>query len=59
MPKKQKDIIFTHIETDEEIPPGTREMVEEIYAENLFQMWLKEQSSKAAKDPAPEQHKSD
>ena len=51
-PRKQKEIIFEHIELDEEVPPGTQEMVEEILAKHLFQMWLEERSS--SKPPAVE-----
>lgn len=58
-PRKQKEIIFKHIELDEEIPPGTQELVEEIMAESLFRMWLKEQSSlkqsAEQKNPAQDQ----
>lgn len=36
------EIAFEHIETDEELPQGTQEMVEEILAESLFQLWLAE-----------------
>lgn len=39
---KPSKILFEHVEVDEELPPGTQEMVEEILAENLFQMWLAE-----------------
>jgi hypothetical protein len=50
-PRKTKEIIFTHIEVDEEIPPGTRELCEEFVAESLFQMWLKEQSARFGDKP--------
>lgn len=40
------DIKFTHIETDEPLPAGTQEMVEEIVAEGLFKMWLSEMGAK-------------
>lgn len=36
------EIDFTHIEVEEELPPGTIEKVEGILAESLFRAWLVE-----------------
>ena len=44
-PRKKREIVFKNIEVEEAVPPGTKELVEEIMAESLFQAWLKEQSS--------------
>jgi hypothetical protein len=44
-PRKQKEIVFEHIELDEEVPPGTQELVEKMLAKALFQVWLEERSS--------------
>ncbi len=40
------EISFTHVEMDEELPPGTQELVEEALAEGLFKMWLAELKAK-------------
>ena len=44
--RKKQEIIFKHIEVDEEISPIVKEMVEDILAESLFQSWLKELGNK-------------
>ena len=40
------EINFTHVEVEEEIPPGIVETVEEILAESLFRLWLSEKGIK-------------
>ena len=43
-PRKQKEIIFKNIELDEEAPPGTQELVDEMLSEWIFRLWIKEKS---------------
>ena len=63
-PRKQKEIIFKHVELDEEVPPGTQELVDEMMAEWLFRLWLKEKSSgesavqDESKKPSPQNQES-
>lgn len=33
-------ILIEHVLMDEDLPPDTRELVEEFAAEGLFQIWL-------------------
>jgi hypothetical protein len=40
------DILFEHVNIEEELPFGTQEMVEEALADGLFKLWLADLKAK-------------